>query len=294
MKIFNRLNKIFNNSHEIDIDHNSKIIIMSDLHRGDGNWSDSFAGNQNIFFAALSHYYKNGFTYIELGDGDDLWELRDFKEILREHSHVFWLMSKFYKDNRFYMIYGNHDIVKKDMQFVEKNLFYYYNERKKKELPLFKDIKVHQGLRLNYKRHNKKIFLVHGHQVEFINYDIWMITRFLVRYLWRPLELYGVNDVTRTAKNYKKKHKMAERLTLWAERNNHIIIAGHNHRPHFPELGDLAYFNDGSGVHPRCITGIEIVEGNIMLVKWSVKSNEQGLLYIGKDILAGPRRLEDY
>lgn len=49
MKIFNRLNKIFNNSHEIDIDHNSKIIIMSDLHRGDGNWSDSFAGNQNIF-----------------------------------------------------------------------------------------------------------------------------------------------------------------------------------------------------------------------------------------------------
>ena len=31
-----------------------------------------------------------------------------------------------------------------------------------------------------------------------------------------------------------------------------------------------------------------------MLIKWSVKANEQGLLYVGKEILAGPRRLDLY
>ncbi|MDR7855032.1 metallophosphoesterase [Tissierella sp.] len=293
MRILNRLTKIFNNSKEINIDDNSKIIIMSDVHRGDGNWSDSFARNQNVFFAALNHYYQKNYTYIELGDGDELWELPDFKEIIRNHNDVFWLMSKFYEDKRFYMLFGNHDIVKKDKRFIEENL-YYYNERIHKDISLFKDIQVHEGLILNYKDYKSKIFLVHGHQVEFLNYDIWPIARLLVRHIWRPLELYGINDVTRTANNYKKRHKLATKLIQWVKSNKHILIAGHNHRPYFPEVGDLPYFNDGSCVHPRCITGIEIVEGNIMLIKWSVKVNEKGLLYIGKDILAGPRKLDLY
>ena len=73
-----------------------------------------------------------------------------------------------------------------------------------------------------------------------------------------------------------------------------MLIAGHNHRPMFPKAGDPPYFNDGSGVHPRCITGIEIVNGNIMLIKWSVKANINGQLTIDRDILAGPERLENY
>lgn len=294
MNILDRLTKVFNSSKEINIDDNSRIIIMSDVHRGDGNWSDSFAKNQNTFFAALSYYYKENYTYIELGDGDELWELNNFKDILREHSDVFWLMSKFYEEDRFYMLYGNHDIVKKNENFLRGNLYYYYDEREQEDIPLFENIVVHEGLMLNYKNYENKIFLVHGHQVDFINYDIWPITRFLVRHLWKPLELYGLNDVTRTAKNYKKRHKVADKLIRWVIKENHILIAGHNHRPYFPEIGSPPYFNDGSCVHPRCITGIEIVDGSIALIKWSVKANEEGLLYIGRDILAGPRKLDYY
>lgn len=267
---------------------------MSDVHRGDGNWSDSFAKNQNTFFTALSYYYKENYIYIELGDGDELWELNNFKDILREHSDVFWLMSKFYEEDRFYMLYGNHDIVKKSEGFLKDNLYYYYDERKQEDIPLFENMVVHEGLVLNYKNDDNKIFLVHGHQVDFINYDIWPITRFLVRHLWRPLELYGVNDVTRTAKNYKKRHKLANKLTQWVMKENHILIAGHNHRPYFPDLVSSPYFNDGSCVHPRCITGIEIVDGSIALIKWSVKSNEEGLLYVDRDILEGPRKFDYY
>lgn len=49
MTTLSRITKVFNLSDEVYFDDNSKIIIMSDLHRGDGNWNDSFAKNQNVF-----------------------------------------------------------------------------------------------------------------------------------------------------------------------------------------------------------------------------------------------------
>jgi UDP-2,3-diacylglucosamine pyrophosphatase LpxH len=294
MNFLNRITKVFNSSEEVIFDDSSKFIIMSDCHRGDGNWYDSFAKNQNIYFAALNHYYDEGYTYIELGDGDELWEVPKIKEIIREHSDVFWLISRFYKEKRFYMLYGNHDMVKKNEEYVINNLYTYYSERLDRDIALFKDIKVHEGLILKYKRTSDKIFLIHGHQVDLLNYDLWLLSRFLVRYLWTPLELLGVNDITRTAKNYKKRYTVAKKLTEWIIKERKMLIAGHNHRPAFPKVGTPPYFNDGSSVHPRCITGIEIVNGSIMLIKWSVKANKSGKLQIARDVLAGPRKLEDY
>ncbi len=292
MDYLNRITKIFNSSDEINIDDNSKIIIMSDVHRGDGNWNDSFARNQNVFFAALSHYYRENYTYIELGDGDELWEVKNPKEIIREHKDVFWLMSQFYKENRFYMLYGNHDIEKVNKEYLRNNFYFYYDERENEHIPLFENIKVHEGLILKYQ--DKKMLLIHGHQVDFMNYDIWPISRFLVRHIWRPLELYGIKDITRTAKNYRKRHSVAKKLTDWTIKTDIPLIAGHNHRPMFPKIGEPSYFNDGSCVHIRCITGIEIVNGNVVLIKWSIEPNHKGQLHIVKDILAGPNRLGDF
>ena len=46
-------------------------------------------------------------------------------------------------------------------------------------------------------------------------------------------------------------------------------------------------------MHPRCITGIEIENGEIALVKWfiDVKPGAEGFLFINKGVLAGPKRL---
>ncbi len=96
------------------------------------------------------------------------------------------------------------------------------------------------------------------------------------------------------SKNYKKKNDVAKKLAEWTVRENKMLIAGHTHRPVFPEPGEPPYFNDGSCVHPRCITGIEIAQGNMTLIKWSIKSDEKGLLEVGRDVLAGPEKIEDY
>lgn len=289
-----RLTKIFEESDEIIYDDSSRIVFMSDCHRGDGSWSDDFSRNQNLCFVALNHYFKGNYTYIEIGDGDELWKNKKLTDIVQAHSDIFWLLSKFFNEGRLYMIYGNHDIVKNNNKFVQTNLYQYFDEVKKKYIPLFENIKIHEGLVLRYRDTDEKIFLVHGHQVDFLNDKLWRLARFLVRYLWRPLELYGVNDPTSTAKNYYKKEAVGKELTKWVEKEKHMLIAGHNHRPMFPEVGEPPYFNDGSCVHPRCITAIEISDGSIILVKWNVKTRDDGTLYIGREVLAGPRKLKNY
>jgi UDP-2,3-diacylglucosamine pyrophosphatase LpxH len=294
MNLLKRVSQVFEAAKQIPFDDTSRIVIMSDCHRGNGSWADEFAKNQNVYFAALSHYYKENYTYIEIGDGDELWENRKLSDIIYVHKDAFWILSKFFNEGRLYFIYGNHDMEKGNSNFVRDNLYQYFDEREKRYLPLFKNIKPHEGLVLKHKDTGDKIFLIHGHQVDFINGVLWRVSKFLARYLRGPLELFGVNDPTRTAKNYKKKELVGRKLIEWVTKEKQMLIAGHTHRPRFPELGEPPYFNDGSCVHPRCITAIEIKDGCIMLVKWSIKTKNDGALFIGREVLAGPGKLKDY
>lgn len=275
-------------------DGNSRFVIFSDCHRGNAGWGDNFAKNQNVYFYALAHYYNEKYTYIELGDGDELWENKSFADIKAAHNDVFWLLSKFYADGRLHLLYGNHDIVKKSSKYAKKNLHTFYDEREKRYVPLFQNIEIPEGLILNYMETGDDILLLHGHQGDFLNDCLWRIARFLVRYFWRPLELFGVNNPTSPAKNYNKKEKISRRLVSWSQRENKMLIAGHTHKPVFPDVGEPLYFNDGSCVHPRCITAIEIVEGSIALIKWSVRAGKSVALFVSKEILAGPLPLKDF
>jgi UDP-2,3-diacylglucosamine pyrophosphatase LpxH len=294
MKAFKRLDKVYEASEKLEFNDTSRIILMSDCHRGDGSWADDFFKNQNIYYSALNYYYKEDFTYIELGDGDELWKNKDMYDIVGVHRNVFELLSRFFNEGRLHFIYGNHDIVKKHVNFAKEQFSYYYSERLKKRVKLFDKLKFHEGIVLYHEANNYELLLLHGHQVDFMNSTLWRFSRFLVRYFWRPLETFGVNDPTSTAKNYERKEVVDERLTEWAKARHILVVAGHTHRPMFPNIGEELYFNDGCCVHPRCITGIEIFEGGIRLVKWSTKTREDGTLYIGRDLLGGPYKLKLY
>lgn len=299
MSSLKRLSQVFESADRIPFDDSSRIILMSDCHRGEGSQADEFFNNENLYISALNHYYSAGYMYIEIGDGDELWENKKFSDIINAHPNVFRLLKQFYREKRLYFIYGNHDMIKRNEKYVKANLYSYYDKQEERELPLFDNIRVHEGLVLEYQigprqAANKKILLIHGHQVDFLNSTIWKFARFLVRYIWKPLELFGINNPTSPAQNQEKKEKIGRRLTDWTIRENQMLIAGHNHRPMFPEIGEPLYFNDGSCVHPLFITGMEISNGEITLVKWSVKVKPEGVLYVGRDIIAGPKRLRDF
>lgn len=286
-----KLKHIFKSSEELKIDESSKLILFSDCHRGDNGWADDFAHNQNLLLHALNIYEQNNFTYIELGDGDELWENKHFVDIYKAHKHVFVIMKKFYENNRFHMIHGNHDMVQKKKQQSNKSPYKFFSYRENKEIDLFPNIKIHEGLVLRYTPTNKKILLVHGHQGDFWSDKYWKVSRFFVRHFWKPLQIRGWKDPTSPASNFSKQEKVHNKLKNWADNEEQMLICGHTHRSVFPINNKLHYYNTGSCVHPRCITGIEIVNGQIVLINWWTKVQNNGNLKVVKDIIEGPQNL---
>ena len=141
----------------------------------------------------------------------------------------------------------------------------------------------------------KKILAFHGHQVDFMNCDLWRISRFLVRYIWRPMEgIAGFKEPVSPSSNYDKGTKIDMMLEKVAKKERKIIICGHTHNDIFPKVSEGLYFNDGCCVFPSSITTIEIKNGLISLVKWRIEVDNNNILFVKKNIIGGPEKIEKY
>ena len=268
-----------------------KLIVMSDMHRGDGSGADDFAQNSLIYRCALEYYLENGFTYIELGDAEELWENDNFDQIYFTHTPVYELLAKYHdpdpEKSRYLKVWGNHDLYWKDNEAVYQQLF--------------PGIQIYEGIILN-----EKILMLHGHQADpkCIG-EIASISKFFVHNFWTEFQRLGAKDPTRAATNPGLCNEVDCRLHEWATHNNKgitTIIAGHTHRAVYENLSmterryqeskvktehikikhelDASYFNDGSCVHPFGITGLEIsFEERLMLrlVGWQYKVEGKAL-----------------
>ncbi|PIU83584.1 MAG: hypothetical protein COS68_03275 [Elusimicrobia bacterium CG06_land_8_20_14_3_00_38_11] len=288
--------KALNNAYltALKIPLENKFAILSDEHFGDGNpQSDDFLVNRDIYTLALNRYFENGFTLIEIGDVEELWEC-DFEKIISVYPVLYEIERKFFDDGRLYRIFGNHDIFWKNEKFL------------KKFLP---DYTVYESILLG-----GKIFITHGHQGEFISDKFWKLSRWIVRNLWKNLQRQlhiPSNDVV---KNYKIRDRKEQLLYNWAKSKKLLTIFGHTHRAFFESLSKIdrlrlklkekslsdderraienqinqslrdnrngesetileetpapCYFNDGCCCYKNGITAIEIESGIIRLVKW--------------------------
>ncbi len=289
-----RLEKVYQNAERIMIGRNSRIVCMSDCHRGVGNRGDNFLPNQHLFFAALQYYYDRCFFYIELGDGDELWENNNLSKIVEIHSDVFWMMSKFYQSGRFRMLYGNHDCRKRDKRFFQEHCWEYYCDSTDCCQELFSGLCAQEGILLVNQNTGHEVLLLHGHQGDLLNDTFAPLAGLLVRFVWRPLELFGIADPTSAARNYKKREKTEKRLDAFSKEKKILLMAGHTHRPVLPKPGESFYLNDGSCVHPRCITAMELENGAFTLVKWCMTARHDRILAVSREVLEGPILLESY
>lgn len=289
-----RINAAYQSAERLEIDDTTKLVIISDCHRGIGSGADNFGPNQLLFYHALESYYQQGFQYIELGDGDELWQNRRMDDIKQEYDRVFELMAQMYRDGKLIMIYGNHDVIKRKQSWCRQNLTKMHAHNCKKESPLFPDISVKQAVVLTQKETGNEFLVLHGHQADFFNDRLYRLSKFLVRHIWRPLQLIGIKDPSSTTINPRKKDKVEKILMGWCEKNKKAIVAGHTHRAIFPQPGETPYFNDGCCVHPRYITAIEICQGEIAVVKWEVEVCKDGILNVNKDCLRPPQKISSY
>ena len=211
--------------------------------------------------AALNYYIAHGFTYFELGDGEELWENRHLSRIEESHQDVYCRFETLQKQCRIYRIYGNHNMEMKGM--------------------------LGEAMILDNCEGGRDICMIHGHQADFFNSVCWKLSRFLVRYFWKPLERFGVSDPTSAARNYKKTLKYEKCLDNWTKEHDCYLATGHSHRPRLPADGSL-YLNAGSCVHPYGITGIEITDMQLTLVKWKMATRPDLSLFVAREVLIGP------
>jgi len=290
-----RLDKELETDNIIPLTKDSKFIIMSDCHRGDNKFSDEFAPNKSIYLHALKHYLDKEFTYIELGDGDELWEVADFSRIVSANQNVFRLLKEFHDRQKLIMIYGNHDLKKRDQDFIDKHMHQWHNKEINQTEVLFPGIVMHESVVLKPDTHDGKILLLHGHQADPVNDYFWRFSLVMVRYIWKNLQFFGLDDPTSPAKNHTKLNTVERRIKNWIkEKKDTIIITGHTHNPRFPKKGDIPYFNDGCCVHPRSISGLEIENNSISLIKWQVTADKDGVLTVGRSLMAGPEPINAF
>lgn len=269
-RAYRRLTQAFETARSIFFDDDSRLVFFSDLHRGDNSRSDAFAQNEDVFLQALRYYFRKGFTYVEVGDGDELWQNRRLSSVKRAHRPTFDLLHTFAGENRLHLIFGNHDIQG------------FQRRRMKKD-----GLTAHEALVLQHARTDQRIFAVHGHQVDFKSDALYHVSRFVIRHFWRHVQNLGLGDVASSIAESRNRGTLRQRVSEWIEAHNQMVICGHTHTPKFPEPDALPYFNTGSGVFDGYITGLEIQNGQIALVKWL----QSGLGQAERWLLAPPRRL---
>lgn len=293
-----KLYDLYKEAPEIKFDYKDNLVFISDVHRGDGTIFDSFMQNKNIYKTALAYYYKRNFIYVEIGDGDELWKNKDFSEIAYTYKDMFKILNKFKEENRIYILYGNHDIIKREENFYisQYRILKKYGHRYGREfLSFIKNLSFYEGIKFIFTPINKEIFVFHGHQLDRMNSKYWKMSSFLVRYPLKFLNgIAGFKDPTSPAKNNKKGNKIDIKLEKWSAENDVMIICGHTHNSRMPKTTEIPYFNDGCCVLPYAMTAIEIEEGNITLVKWIIETDTEGILRVVRKKIYGPKKLEDY
>lgn len=273
----------------LDVDFNKdKFIIFSDHHKGNKDNGDDFASNEKNYLAAIDYYYNNGFNYINLGDSEELWKYKP-AEVIPKNSMALNSEARFHELKKYFKTFGNHDLNWKnkiDVDIWFKGIF---------KLPL----PVYEGLILktNIDGQSLVIFVTHGHQGDKMS-DNNSFSTWLVSHIWRPLQRYLDINVNTPAKDYILRDRHNIMMYEWSRsKRNLLLVTGHTHKPVFASglysdhpsnriyddkttamatrnIMKPSYFNSGCCCYnDEDITGIEIANDKIALVKWHWVNN---------------------
>jgi len=288
MQTDKRLTRAYEKARVLPFDKDSKFIFFSDCHRGDASLSDEFSRNQNLFIHALDYYYHRGFTYIEVGDGDELWEHHRFRHIKKAHYDVFKRIKRFFDDDRLYILYGNHNIYLKNPDYVKKHYFHYYDDCNEETYEFLEGLEPLEALVLKSQESGQEFFVVHGHQGDLVNDQLWFFSMLSLKYFWRFLHAFGIRNPASPVKNAHKRHKIERNYSKWIQKHRHGLICGHTHRVKYPRTRDLPYFNTGSCIYPARITGLEMINATLQMVQWRIMVTSTGVLQVKREIIRGP------
>lgn len=209
---------------DLDLDA-TRIVILSDLHKGSRDGADDFLRCEPAYCAALGAYLEEGYRLFVLGDAEELWEC-SAKEVLAAYRDSLQLEAAFHRAGRYERFFGNHDADWHDEAKVERHL-----------RPIFPGLRVREALKLRVVRGGEQlgtIFLAHGHQGTLDSDRYSFFSRIAVHTIWRPLQRRLQIPSTTPAKDFALRQRHDTAMFEWARsRGDRVLIAGHTHRPVF-------------------------------------------------------------
>jgi UDP-2,3-diacylglucosamine pyrophosphatase LpxH len=204
-----------------------RYVILSDVHKGDGNRiGDDFLHNVQVYANALRYYLDHGYRLILNGDIEECWKARNSAIIEAHESGAFAMEREFARqgESHYLRIYGNHDDDWADPAKVDRYL-----------RPVLGPVNVYSGVLLG-----ERILITHGHQGD-PNADrrAWFSRR-VVRHCWKPIQRGFKLRINFAAENNLILGKRDRLLQDWAKANRLLLIAGHTHRPMFRPMSKMA------------------------------------------------------
>ena len=258
-----KLNKLYKKAPIFVFKPGTKLVFFSDHHRGDGEkGSDDFKRNELIYRKALEWYFEKGYKLVLVGDVEEMWECKPL-DIFTQYPFIYQLEKKFHDQGRLIKIVGNHDFI----WYNKKNVKKYLN-------PIFPGIEVYRGISFYLdtgRGTGPRYFVCHGHQGEFKSDAILNISKFFVRWFWKPFQYAFRVSATSPATNYKKRNKREKEYCNWVKKRKVNFIVGHTHRPRIFSIAkniiidgyvlnsSVYVMNTGCCVFPnKCISAVEL------------------------------------
>ncbi|MCZ4222888.1 metallophosphoesterase [Pedobacter rhodius] len=293
-----------------EIKETDGFIILSDQHKGARDFADDFALAEKNYLKALEYYEAKKFSYINLGDSEELWE-NLLESVIKHNKETFEAEKLFIKRKAFTKIFGNHDLYWDNDPLAQFNLKRIYGEV----------IRIYEGAILRFNLDGKvlDIYLTHGHQGDLQSDGNWF-SKWFVSTIWAPLQAYLKINPNTPAYDNQLKTLHNTLMYDWVQSQNGLaLITGHTHQPVFASLTHLerlylklknattgqnvkevenltlelnklvakgeqppalnkyksSYFNSGCCCfNDGDITGIEIESGLIRLIKWSYQKSD--------------------
>ncbi|MES2446864.1 MAG: metallophosphoesterase [Bacteroidota bacterium] len=294
---------------KLDFTERDSFIVFSDQHKGARNFADDFGYAANNYQAALNYYNLQQFTFISLGDSEELWE-NTLDAVKKHNKSSFTIETEFLKRKAFVKIFGNHDLYWDNDPLAAYQLEKIYGEK----------LKVFEGIILTTTITDQplSIFLTHGHQGDVASDGNWFSKWFVSR-VWAPLQSYLRINPNTPAFSNQLKTVHNQLMYEWAAAQQSVLITGHTHQPVFNSFTHLEriyikldaarkandaveeekllaqlkkekimgaeipsftadkpnYFNTGCCCFSdEDITGLEITEGKIRLIKWGYRDDK--------------------
>jgi len=86
-----------------------RFIIFSDQHKGARDAADDFMAAEKNYLEALDYYFNNNYRFISLGDCEELWENTP-DVVMKTNKQVLLSEARFLQQDRYYRTFGNHDL----------------------------------------------------------------------------------------------------------------------------------------------------------------------------------------